>query len=307
MSPGSRLHCPCHLDASGVHCISEGILLFPYNLPSPHLKPLTCSPAPQAVFNHPSQEQHRTCPLSCSAALQSIRFCPLGTDRWQPVFPSPETTGKGREEVSVMQFLHAHPLWLNCACRAGGCAEGLYPSSPATAVMTNMFCPCQGFVPSVWHPGGPGSQCGGTGFRFPICATSEMANAAEKETTQRLGLWGVDALRLPLPWQAEVMQLQARRQLGAKAGLELGAGDVLCKAHPLPWTPRWLMQPLHSSLEFFHTRFVLRKSWPFLCYPGIWPELHRHLGCLQYVLCQRTGKGEHLPARGRMVVQASAM
>lgn len=38
---------------SGVHCISEDILLFPYNFPSPHPKPFSYSSAPQAVFIHP--------------------------------------------------------------------------------------------------------------------------------------------------------------------------------------------------------------------------------------------------------------
>lgn len=67
------------------------------------------------------------------------------------------------EEVPVMQLFCAHRLWLNSAGGAGRCAEGLHPSPLATAVMPNMFWPRKGFVPSVRHPGGPGSRCGGTG------------------------------------------------------------------------------------------------------------------------------------------------
>lgn len=223
---------------------------FPSTFPLPILKPLACSPAPQAVFNHPSQEQHTTCPLSCSAALQSSCFYSLETGGWKSVFPSPETAGTGPKEVPGMQLLCACCLWLNCVGRLGY-AEGLHSSLPATAVMPNMFWPLQGFVPSVRHSGDPKSRCGCAGCRFPICATSEMANAAEKETTQCLGLWGVDALCLPLPWQAEVMRLQARGSWEQKQGWSERLVMSLARHIPLPWAPRWLMHPLHSNLELF--------------------------------------------------------
>lgn len=58
MPPCRRLHCLHCLGClrTGIPCTSEGIPLFPYSFPSPHLKPPTGSPAPQAMLTRTSQD-----------------------------------------------------------------------------------------------------------------------------------------------------------------------------------------------------------------------------------------------------------